>query len=172
MKSINEIDGYIYGFDKRRWFKGKLLLDGDGWVEGIINLSNNDLNNGKRFVFGNFYPEKLLELFELSLTNNNETLNFHAEKCPKDYTGKVLCINGSNQEQYGLCSIIMKEQKLDPKSVSCEIEELESEIEEFKKRMDLYGRTFYNETIQNKDRIIKAVTDSCDGNADIKRLLK
>ena len=169
---MNEIDGYIYGFDKRRWFKGNLLLADDGWIEGIIHLSNKDLDDGKKLVFGIFYPEKVIELFELSLTNDNETLNFHAEKCPNDYTGKVLCMNGSNQKQYGLCSIIMQNQKSGSDNVSNEIEKLEFEIEEFKKRMDLYGKTFYNEVVQNKDRIIELIKESYDVYTDIKRLLK
>ncbi len=38
--------------------------------------------------------------------------------------------------------------------------------------MDLYGKTFYNTAIQNKDKIIKVIVDSYNVNAKIKRLLK
>lgn len=36
--------------------------------------------------------------------------------------------------------------------------------------MDLYRKTFYNEAIRNKDRIIKVVIDSYNINSDIKKI--
>ena len=46
-------------------------------------------------------------------------------------------MNESNQQLYGLCSIIIQNQKLDSENTFYEIERLEYEIEEFKK-MSIY----------------------------------
>lgn len=171
MKSINEINGYIYGFDNQKLFKGKLLLDADGWIEGIIS-PNDDSNDEKQFVFGFFYPEKVIELFGLSLMNNYTALNFHTEKCADYYNGEVLIVNEDKQQPYGLCNMVIQKPKLDSEDTLCESGKLEYQIEEFKKNMDLYATTFYNEAIQNKARIIKVVVDTYNVNADIKKLLK
>ncbi len=170
MKSINKINGYIHGFDNQNLFEGRLLLDDEGWVEGIINPL--DKEEEKKLIFGFFYHEKVIELFELSPINNYSTLNFHVEKSSNYYTGEILIMNESNQHLYGLCSIIIQNQELNSENTFCEIERLEYEIEELKKNMDLYGETFYNAVIQNKDRIKRVVVDSYNVNAKIKRLSK
>lgn len=171
-KYINKINGYINSYGNPKLFKGKLLLDDEGWLEGIITFLNNDSIDEKSIIFGPLYDEKVIELFGLRLTGNNSALNFHAEKQSEYYDGQVLTISDSNQQLYGLCNLIIRKYTPDSKDISIEIEKLEAEIENFKNNMDLYGKTFYNETIRNKDRITKVVIDSYNVNSDIKKLLK
>ncbi len=171
-KYVYKINGYINGDDNQKLFKGKLLLNDEGWLEGIITFLNNDSINEKNLIFGPFYDEKVIELFGLQLIENNLALNFHAEKESVYYNGQVLTITDSNQQLYGLCNLVIRKYPQDSKDISIEIEKLESEIENFKNNMDLYGKTFYNEAIRNKDRITKVVIDSYNVNSDMKKLLK
>lgn len=172
MKQVNKVNGYIFGYDHQRLFKGRLLSDEQGWVEGIIESLDNGKLGEKRFVFGTFYPGKVIELFELSLTTNNSTLNFHIEKEGIDYKGQVLTMDEPSAQLYGLCSLIVRDPELDSENNLGDVEQLEHEIEVFKSGMDLYGRAFYQASIEDKDRIMKVVADSYRVGSDIKELLK
>lgn len=172
MKLINKVNGCIFGYDHQRLFKGRLLSDEQGWVEGIIESLDNRKLGEKRFVFGPFYPGKVMELFELPLTTNNSTLNFHVEKEGVDYKGQVLTMDEPGTQLYGLCSLIVRNSELDSENNLGDVEQLEHEIEVFKSGMDLYGRAFYQASIEDKDRIMKVVADSYRVGSDIKELLK
>lgn len=166
MKYINKINGYIHGYDNQMLFEGMILIDDEGWVEGILTSPNKD---SKKFVFGFSYNEKVIELFGLALSNNNVALNFHVEEQSDEYNGQVLAINEVNQQLYGLCSLVMKDQEL---SSDFEVDKLEEKIESFKNNMDLYGKAFYIGTIKNKDRIIKSIIDDYNVNLKMKKQLK
>lgn len=172
MKMINKVNGCIFGYDHQRLFKGKLLSVENGWVEGIIESLDKENEGEKSFVFGTFYKEKVMELFELSLTGSNTVLNYHIEKDGIDYKGQVFTMDQPSKELYGLCSLIVRSLELDCENPLSEVKQLEHEMEESKNSMDLYGQAFYQESIQNKDRIMKVVADSYHVRSDIKRLLK
>lgn len=172
MKLINRVNGCIFGYNHQRLFKGRLLSDENGWVEGIIESLDEESEGEKRFVFGPFYPGKVMELFELSLTANNEVLNYHIEQEGIDYKGQVLTMGEPNTQLYGLCSLIMRSSELASENNLGEIEQLECEIEEFKNKMDFYGRAFYQDSTENKDRVMKVVADTYHVRTDIKELLK
>lgn len=172
MKLVNKVNGCIFGYDHQRLFKGKLLSDENGWVEGILKTLDEESEGEKRFVFGPFYPEKVMELFEISLTANNEVLNYHIEKEATDYKGQVLTMDQPSAQLYGLCSLIVQSPELDSENNFGKVKQLEREIEEFKNRMDLYGQAFYVATIQDRDRIMKVVADSYHVRSNIKELLK
>lgn len=166
MKSINKINGYIHGYGNYVLFDGKLLVNDDGWIEGVLNSPNKNL---KIFVFGFSYNEIVIELFGLTLSNNNMTLDFHVEKQFDEYNGQVLAIKEKSQQLYGLCSLVTKRQELFSDS---EVDKLEEEKERFKNNMDLYGKALYIGTIKNKDIIIKSIIDDYNANLEMKKQLK
>lgn len=166
MKSINKINGYIHGYGNHVLFNGNLLVNDEGWIEGVLNSSNKNL---KIFVFGFSYNEIVIELFGLTLSNNNIMLDFHVEKQSDEYNGQVLAINKDSQQLYGLCSLVTKRQEL---SSDSEVDKLEEEKEMFKNNMDLYGKAFYIGTVKNKDRIIKSIIDDYNANLKMKKQLK
>lgn len=172
MKLINKANGCIYGCHHQRIFNMKLLLDDKGWVEGFIDSFNNEKGEERRFVFGVFYPEKVIELFKLPLNGNNIPLNLHLEKCSINYKGQVLKMSEPNEELYGLCSLIIQGPELDSENTHSEIEDLKRKIEEWKDSMDPYGKAFYYEAFQNRSRIMKVVANSYKVESAIKKLLK
>lgn len=167
MKFVYKVNGCIFG-DHQRLFKMRLLSNETGWVEGILESLDQQTDEEPRFVFGVFYPNKVIELFELPLIDNDVTLNFHIEKECIDYKGHVLDMRKTDKELYGLCSLIIRdaEDKLDDE------ENLENRIREVKNKMDLYGKSFYYDAIKNQERILNVVADSYQVRFDIKELLK
>ncbi len=172
MKLINKVNGCIFGYDHQRLFKGRLLLDENGWVEGITESLEKEEDDEKRFVFGTFYPGKVMELFELPLKGNATTLNFHMENHGIDYKGEVLTMEQPSTQLYGLCTVIVRIPELEVNDIFEEVEKLELEIEEMKNNMDVYGQAFYQGFIENKNRMMKVVEDSYRVRSDIKELLK
>ena len=70
MSKLVDIKGYWnmsggYDFNDNDMWEGKLLLEDDGWFEGIVNDPTSPYT-GDRMVFGIYHPTKIIELLNIN----------------------------------------------------------------------------------------------------------
>lgn len=88
MEKIYNITGYWnmgfdYNFDEKDKWDGLIVLDEDGWFEGIVN----NPANKKRIILGMFIPEKGIEIIKID-ENNMYPLLYHCKKVRNSYDGE------------------------------------------------------------------------------------
>lgn len=88
MEKIYNITGYWnmgfdYNFDENDKWDGLIVLDEDGWFEGIVN----NPANKKRIILGMFIPEKGIEIIKID-ENNMYPLLYHCKKVRNSYDGE------------------------------------------------------------------------------------
>ena len=91
VSKLVDIKGYWnmsigYSFNDNGMWEGKLLLEDDGWFEGIVN----DLTSpytGDRMIFGIYHPTKIIELFKVSPANVSDPFVFRGQRTTIGYEG-------------------------------------------------------------------------------------
>ena len=144
MAKLMDIEGwdvyYASGLNRYLW-KGKILLDDNGWFEGIVVNPNKDI-----FVFGVYHPEKLIELCKLTPNNDNKPLVFHGKRDArvhgkrdaKDYTGTIEIIGLSLSIPCGVFC-------MNTQYAEAVRENTEAETSELKTRIQRYKQTIMDE---------------------------
>lgn len=160
MKRLNDIKGYWdmsygYSFNERDMWEGKILLEDDGWFEGIVVEPNSSYKEG-RFVFGVYYPEKTIELFKFTPVSFSAPFVFHGKRDAKGYDGQFETIELFGPIPCGVCHIITQDAELARGNVSEEIAELEDKIARYKRTvMDDIGRSFYDNSIAMRNSLCR-----------------
>ena len=87
-----------YSFNNNGMWEGKLILEDDGWFEGIVN----DLTSpytGDRMIFGIYHPNKIIELFKVSPANVSDPFVFRGQRTAIGYEG-YFSVLGDYEEKY------------------------------------------------------------------------
>ena len=162
MKKLNDIKGYwdmsyTYSFNDNDMWEGKILLEDDGWFEGIVVDPNSSYKEG-RFVFGVYYPEKTIELFKFTPVSVSAPFVFHGRRDVKGYAGQFETIQLFGPSPCGVSHIITQDAELARGNVRGEAAELEMQIAYYKSHvMDDIGRSFYNNSIAMRNSLCQIV---------------
>lgn len=120
---------------------GKILLEDDGWFEGIVNEPNSSYI-GDRMVFGIYHPEKIIELLKISPEDVSNPLIFRGKKSSNGYEGEFSVITLVGEELFGSCLLVTQAaEPLKESNLELEKEELMKKISKFKEKnafKDLY----------------------------------
>ena len=81
--------GYSYDFNDVNMWEGQILLEEDGWFEGIV-VDPKSSYTEDRFIFGVYHPDKVIELFKLTPINISSFFVFHGKKSEKGYDGDLM----------------------------------------------------------------------------------
>lgn len=168
MKRLNDIKGYWdmsygYRFNDRDMWEGKILLEDDGWFEGLVVDPNSSYKEG-RFVFGVYHPEKTIELYKFTPISVSSPFVFHGNRDAKGYDGQFEAIGIFGSEPCGVSHIITQDAELARGDVSEEAAELEARIQDYKDTtMDDVCRTFYNNSVAMRNSLCKIILRNYEG---------
>ena len=84
MAKLMDIKGYwdmsgSFNFNDNDMWEGKILLNDDGWFEGIV-VDPNSSYTEDRFIFGVYHPEKVIELFKFTPIDVSAPFVFHGKR--------------------------------------------------------------------------------------------
>ncbi len=152
MSKLVDIKGYWDMPNDNGMWEGKLLLEDDGWFEGIVNDPSSPYT-GDRFVFGIYHPAKIIELLKVSPADVSNPLVFRCQGDAKGYEGNFSVIVEDREYYWGVSHLItrdvdyLKEKdcpEVTDRDVGAEKEELAKRIASFKQNNDfaeLYKNT-------------------------------
>ena len=130
MAKLNDIKGYwdtSYGcdFNYNDMWEGKILLEEDGWFEGIV-VDPNSFYKKDRFIFGVYYPNKVIELFKCTPIDVSAPFVFHGTRDVTGYDGTFESIGLLGSTPCGVSRIITRDAEFARENVDSEIDELKS----------------------------------------------
>ena len=136
MSKLVDIKGYWnmsggYDFNDNDMWEGKLLLEDDGWFEGIVNDPTSPYT-GDRMVFGIYHPTKVIELLKISPANVSDPFVFRGQRDAKGYEGQFEAIGLFGATPCGVSHIITQDAELNRGNVDLEVQELQSKIKRYK----------------------------------------
>lgn len=161
MTKLIDIKGYwdmsiIYNFNERNMWEGQILLQEDGWFEGIA-INSNGTYKDDRFIFGVYHPEKDIELFKFTPISVSSPFVYHGKRDVKGYDGRFETI-GAVTVPCGNSHIITQYAEDVRKNIEEETKLLESRIERYKSSiMDEFGQKYYNNIITKRSSMTKQV---------------
>ena len=94
---------YLFDFNDDNMYEGKILVDDDGWVEGIVTFSNGT----DKFVFGTYCPGESIKLFYISSDYVNHPVMFYGTNDVEGYDGKLEMIDGSEFVHCGVSHVLV-----------------------------------------------------------------
>lgn len=168
MAKLMDIKGYwdiSYGYDfndKNMW-EGQILLQDDGWFEGIV-VDSSSFYTEDRFIFGVYYPGKVVELFKFAPLSVSAPFVFHGRRDAKGYEGQFETIGLFGTMPCGNSHIITQYAKVVRGNVDEEERVLETKIQRYKSSIiDEDGQEFYDNTIAMRKTMTQSVLRNYEG---------
>jgi len=170
MQKLMDIKGYWdfsgnYSFVDSRMWEGKILLDENGWFEGIANDPHLEYT-GDKFIFGIYHPEKVIELIKVSPEEISDPFIFRGKRDVKGYDGKLSILRMFGEQRCGVCHIITqyaedRKQDINELDLESEKEELLKRIEAFKENDDYWK--LYNNTYAIREQLSEITLRNYEG---------
>lgn len=168
MAKLNDIKGYwdatySYDFNDINMWEGQILLEEDGWFEGIV-VDPKSSYTKDRFIFGVYHPDKVIELFKFTPVSVSNPFVFHGKRDAKGYDGEFELIGLFGSYPYGVSHIITQDAELARGNVDKEFEELKSRIQNYKNNtMDEVGKSFYDNSIAMRNSMCQIILRNYEG---------
>lgn len=168
MSKLYDIKGYWnmaynYQFNDNDMWEGKILLEEDGWFEGIV-VDPNSSYTEDRFIFGVYNPEKVIELFKFTPIDVNSPFVFHGSRDAKGYCGEFETIGLFGTMPCGVSHIITQDAELNGGNIDLETQELQNKIQRYKSNiMDEPGKEFYNYLIGMRNSMCQIILRNHEG---------
>ena len=165
MSKLHDVKGYwdssyTYDFNETNMWEGKILLEDDGWFEGIV-VDPYSPYTKDRFIFGVYHPTKVIELFKFTPSDVSDPFVFHGTKSDNGYSGMFEIIGLFGAHPYGVSNIITQDTK---ENVETETEQLKSRIQNFKENiLDEAGISFYDNSIAMRNSMCQIILRNYEG---------
>ena len=118
-------------FNEKDIWEGKILLEEDGWFEGIARDPNSSYTED-RFIFGVYYPGQTIELFKFCPLAITSPFIYHADKMGEEYYGDTKVIDIPSTYYFGLSLIKTNEFTEEMGNIEEETKSLENAITSYK----------------------------------------
>ncbi len=155
-------------FNDNDMWEGKLLLEDDGWFEGIVvDPFSSYIEN--RFVFGIYFPDKVFKLYKFTPMSISNPFVFHAKKDCEGYNGMFEIIGSLGSLPYGRCRILtshidVKNNPVEQMAIEEDKRKLQEKIQAYKDNiMDDVGREFYENAIAQRSSLCKIILANYEG---------
>lgn len=150
---------------------GNILIDEDGWTEGIVREKNNS-DAQKRFIFGIFHRTKAIQLYCINASTPIEIQKFYAIKhfyLDTSYKGQTSLLTYSVEDVIGKCDISSSSLEKDPRDMDTEKDEFIEMIEKWKNcALKGEGKAIYSKYLEDKDKLSKKVLDKYESSQQTK----
>lgn len=169
MTKLMDIKGYWdmsnrYNFNDLDMWEGQILLHDDGWFEGIAVDPNSCYYGGDRFIFGVYYPEKIVELFKFAPLDVSKPFIFHGRRDAKGYVGKLETIELFGTIPCGNCFITTQYAETVRQGIDEETKKLEDKIQIYKDTtMDEVSKDFYDNAFAMREILTMSTLRSYEG---------
>lgn len=174
MSKLVDIKGYWnmsggYDFNDNDMWEGKLLLEDDGWFEGIVNDPTSPYT-GDRMVFGIYHPTKIIELLKVAPANVSDPFVFRGQRDAKGYEGDFSVLGFFGEQYCGVSHLItqhvdyLKEKnypEVADRDTEAEKEELAKRIATFKQNDDFVE--LYENTVGMRSNLSEYVLRKYNG---------
>lgn len=168
MSKLHDIKGYFdssysYQFNDRDMWEGKILVEDDGWFEGVVKDVSSSYTED-RFIFGVYHPGKVIELFKWTPTSFSSPFVFHGKKSDEGYQGEFEVIGLLDTVPYGVSRITTEEKVLSSDEEKIEIDDVKRRIDRYKVFfMDDVGREFYDNSIAMRSSMCEIILRGYEG---------
>ncbi len=162
----NDVDDW--NFDEKNIWEGQILLEEDGWFEGLVvdPFSEYKLD---RFIFGIFHEGKAIFLNKLTSIEISAPLIFNGTFNGEDYTGEFDSFGLSGNFRAGNTKMMTKEIE---QNLEVQEKELETRLENYKGTMSKVFKDIYNTMLslrtEASEDVLKKYDEQVKGNT-IKR---
>lgn len=169
MSKLFDIKGYFdssfeYQFNDRNMWEGKILVEDDGGFEGVVKDPRSMSYTDDRFVFGVYYPGKVIRLFKWTPTSYSSPFVFDGNKEDNGYDGKLEVIQLFGSYPFGVSRIITEEAEKVREVSDTEINGVKARIDRYKALlMDDIGREFYGNSIALRSSMCKIILRNYEG---------
>ncbi len=162
---------YSGDFNNKDMWEGQILLQEDGWFEGIV-LDTNSSQKKDRFIFGVYFPEKVIRLFRLTPLNVYDGTKYY-----KGYDGEIKTIGLFGTMPCGNSHIVTQETLEIKQDIKEDVLKLEAKIQRYKNTMmDKTGKEFYENSIAIRKTLTQSILRNYEGRgftkAEIEELKK
>ncbi len=141
---------YKSNFNEQNIWEGEILLQEDGWFEGIVNNPNSSYVEN-RFIFGIYLQDKAIELFKMTPINIGLPLNYRVTKSNFGYDGIIEQVGYYTSTRFATSHIITEDSNLNLVNYNKAKEKLGNKIEAWKNDiMDNVTKSFYENTKSRK----------------------
>lgn len=165
MSKLYNIKGYWnmgkkpFFIDDQSW-TGQILLDEDGWFEGVVQDTNS--LRVDRFVFGVYGPEKGIELHKLVPLTLSDPFIFHGIKEEEGYEGEFEAIHLFGSKPVGVSRIQTDEVLSD--NLEQDIQVLKNRIQSFKDDvLEHSAKDLYINSLAMRNAMCKIILGNFDG---------
>ena len=156
--------------------KGKIIIDEDGWCEGILlnpyskhcvdllYTEDRFISGAYKFTFGVYYPEKVIELYESSPMDASKILVFHGEMAEEGYDGDLTTIIVNTEIPSDGFHITTQYVESNRRNIEEEIKELKEQIQIYKQGiMDGTFKRLYDNSISIKNIMCQTILRNSKG---------
>ena len=164
MSKLHDIKGYSassYSSNDRYSWEGNILLEDDGWFEGVVKCPDGISYVDDHFVFGVYYPGKTIMLYKWTPTSIGYPKMFHGLMCDDEYRGE--CQSFHTFPSFiiipmGVSSIITEDAEKVRNVTDEEINGVKARIDRYKAvLMDDIGRKDYNDHLDLRSLSCKTI---------------
>lgn len=174
MGKLNDIKGYWdmnynYNFNDADMWEGRIILEDDGWFEGIV-CDPASPYTGDRMVFGIYHPTKVIELLKVSPAEVSDPFIFRGKRDAKGYDGEFSVLGFFGEMSCGVSHIITRDvalfqehgdSEVAGRDVEAETSELLQRIEAFKSNSDF--RELYENTLAMRKSMSEIILRNHEG---------
>ncbi len=154
---------YDWNFNNKDMWEGKILLQDNGWFEGLV-VDPNSSYKKDRFIFGVYHPEKVIDLYKFAPFSVSSPLVFHGEIDTDGYYGQFESIGLFGTMPCGNSHIITKSAETIRQGIEDETKELEEKIQKYKDTtMDEITTDFYKNSLAIRRTMTESVLRNYEG---------
>ena len=160
MAKLMNIKGYWntsnnWTFDEKDMDEGQILVQEDGWFEGIVRNPNSTYKED-RFVFGAFHEGKVIFLNKFTPIEESTPLIFNGEFTGEDYRGELDYLSLAGNYRCGNMQMTAREIE---HNLEHQNQELMVRLEDFKNKMNKVFNDMYQNMLAVRTEFSKEVLE-------------
>ncbi len=100
-------------YDDEQMWVGRILIEDDGWFEGLVQNRNNSHNTGTSFVFGFTKEGKIVNLYKVSNGQEPTIYKYYGDGLSGPRDNKIELLHENKFVSFGKCEMSLKEISLE-----------------------------------------------------------